>query len=526
MNSDDIVAIATGAGGALAVIRTSGATSIERVAKVFSRPKALITAPANTTIHGWILAPIDGASGANEAIKTSKANNANETYTATNTTNEANATNTPIPPPPATAKTPTTQRRATSQNRVDEVVLSIFRAPKSYTGENMVEISTHAGLAANLVFDALLAAGFTKAERGEFTLRAFLAGKLDLTAAESVTQVIAAKTSKALTEAQSHLNGELFSKIESIKRLLIDSVSAIEVDVEYPEDENTIAPNFSLDKARLAEKALRNLVKTFDTTRIFNEGVKVSLLGATNAGKSTLFNALLKTERSIVSPIAGTTRDYIEATVDLGGVPVVLFDTAGLRETSDEIEAVGVEKSLSMGALSALVLYLIDANARATKADEDFIRNCATPLIIALTKCDEVAESAMPSSPLPNPALLKKVFTPAFLDSLSQKNLPIVLISAKESFGLDALIAAIKKAIFKNAEPSEEESVALANTRQLKLVAESQKAVAHGLAVIDYSIDGAIEDFLSAIDSLAQVTGEVTTDDILGNIFSKFCVGK
>lgn len=469
MTGVDIAATATGFGGAVGLIRATGPTCIERVAKVFSRPKALLKAPGNTTLHGWIL--------------------------------------------------------DTQGQRVDEVVLLIFRAPKSYTGEDMVEVSTHGGvIAVTAVFNALLGAGFLQAERGEFTLRAFLAGKLDLTAAESVAQVVSAKTKRALGAAEAHLNGELFCKLDEIKKLLVDSVSAIEVDVEYPEDENTITQDFSLEKAFKAQKMLANLEKTFDTARLFNEGVKVALLGAVNAGKSTLFNALLKNERSIVSPIAGTTRDYIEASVDFGGVPAILFDTAGLRKTDDFIEAVGVEKSLDLAKGADVVLYLIDSTKRATSEDEDFIDNTQTPTITVLTKCDNADEKDLGEI---TQGFLEKVFSTDFLEKHKKAGESFVLVSAKESFGLDALTALLKKVVLKTFGGEESEGeVSLANERQLHLVKEARQCVDHGLMMAEQNIDGTIEDFLSAIDSLAQITGEVTTDDILSNIFSKFCVGK
>ena len=280
---EPICAIATAlAPAALGIVRCSGKNCIELVSKVFSRPKALLEAQGNSLVYGWI----------------------------------------------------------TSENqKIDEVMVSVYRCPKSFTGEDMIEISCHGGPSVvTAIHSLLLNRGFRQAERGEFTFRAYINGKADLTKAEAVREIIDSHTGESRSRAAGRLAGNLFEEINSIKKLIIDTLAAIEVEIEYPEDEETIADSFDKTDLEKAIQRLEQLSLSWKGEKLYQDGARVVLCGRTNAGKSSLFNGILKEERAIVSDIEGTTRDWIESWVDFDGLPVRLFDTAGLRETEDVIE--------------------------------------------------------------------------------------------------------------------------------------------------------------------------------------------
>ena len=305
---EPIAAIATAlAPSALGIVRTSGKGCIELVAKLFSRPASLLNAGGNTIVYGWIR---DG------------------------------------------------------DKKIDEVLVSVFRAPKSFTGEDMAEISCHGGPAVvSAINKLLLANGFREAERGEFTFRAYVNGKTDLTKAEAVREIIESRTDASRGRAAGRLSGSLFGEIDSIKKLLVDTLASIEVAVEYPEDEETIADSFDRTDIERAAFFLQSLVDSWKSEKLYQDGARVVLCGRTNAGKSSLFNTLLKEERAIVSDIEGTTRDWLESWADFGGIPVRLFDTAGLRATADIVEKQGVESARSLTKDADIVLYLVDGTA-------------------------------------------------------------------------------------------------------------------------------------------------------------------
>src|SRR5574344_1050904 len=304
---EPIAAIATAlAPAALGIIRTSGKNCIELVSKICSRPKALLSASGNTTVYGWIIDAAD------------------------------------------------------SSRRIDEVIASVYRAPKRFTGEDMVEISCHGGTAVvTAIYNLLIKNGFRPAERGEYTFRAYINGKTDLTRAEAVREIIDAKTDVSRSRAAGRLAGNLYEAIDGVKKRIVDTLASIEVEIEYPEDEETIADTFDRAGGEQAEKSLSELASSWAGEKLYQDGARVVLCGRTNAGKSSLFNALLKEDRAIVSDIAGTTRDWLESWVSFDGIPARLFDTAGLRKTDDFIEQKGVERTKDLSKDADIVLYLM-----------------------------------------------------------------------------------------------------------------------------------------------------------------------
>lgn len=448
---------------ALGIVRVSGKNCIELVSKVFSRPKALLEAEGNSLVYGWI------------------ENSADE--------------------------------------KIDEVMLGVYRAPKSFTGEDMVEIYCHGGPAVvTAIQNLMLKSGFRQANRGEYTFRAYINGKTDLTKAEAVKEIIDSHTDVSRSHAAGRLSGELFNQIDSIKKLIIDTLAAIEVEIEYPEDEETIADTFDRADIETAITKLQNLVDSWKGEKLYQDGARVVLAGKTNAGKSSLFNAILKEERAIVSDIEGTTRDWLESWASINGIPVRLFDTAGLRQTSDIIEAKGVELSKNLANDADLVLYLVDSTAGFSDDDKEFVCHCKEPLIIVFNKADKTDE-------------MQKNKNSSTLNELLQKTkinqTPVAFICAKNGDGLKELFEKMSE-ILTSGLSTEREQAGLGSARQKESVQEALNCTKHALVSADdnYTLDAVVQDLEDALDALGEVTGDVTPDDVLGSIFANFCVGK
>ncbi|OJF76474.1 MAG: tRNA uridine-5-carboxymethylaminomethyl(34) synthesis GTPase MnmE [Treponema sp. CETP13] len=493
---EPIAAIATAlAPSALAIIRVSGKNCIELISNVFSRPKALNNAKGNTLLYGWILAPAD-----HSIVKTTQ-----------------------------------TVERA----RIDEVMLAVYRNPKSFTGEDMVEIFCHGGVSpVKSVYNQLLKNGFREAEKGEYTFRAFLNGKTDLTRAEAVREIIDSKTDFSRGRAADRLSGTLFEQIESLKQQLANTLSHIEVGIEYPEDENAIKDSYDSEELRTIEKKLTELSSSWAAEKLYQEGTRIVLCGRTNAGKSSLFNTLLKQDRAIVSDIHGTTRDWIESWISFDGIPARLFDTAGLRETKDSIEAIGVERTKELAADADLNLYLIDATEGIKNEDknelEALLKNKnKTPLIVVINKTDiagtdtskEIADNLLSSfAKLPTTPILN---VPANNTNISITPDTIVFISAKKGTGISKLVATVRQTLTAKIGTSNMKT-GLGSERQKRAVDDAITSVNHAIHAPEKGLggDAVILDLEAAIASLGEITGEVSPDDILGNIFSQFCVGK
>ena len=488
--NDPVAAIATAlVPSALGIVRASGRGSIELLATLFSRPDALLSAGGNTLVHGWIL-DAEAAGGACGA------------------------------------------RAGDDRKKIDEVMVAIYRAPRSFTGEDSVEIIGHGGTAAVLaVYRACIAAGFRPAERGEFTFRSFANGHTDLARSEAIREIIGAETDKARERAAGRLSGNLSSEVTAIKDMILRALAAIEVEIEYPEDEETTKGAFDAKAIASATERLAALESSWAAEKLYQDGARVVLAGRTNAGKSSLFNAFLKEDRAIVSDIHGTTRDWLESAVDFDGIPVRIFDTAGLRETSDVIEAEGVERSKVLAKGADLVLYLVDGTEGLNNEDREFLSTASdstetvapgeeSPVILVWNKADREGSLPAPDTDS-NADPEKKALCVAAIQS----------VSAKRGTGISDLVHKASAMLVEGRNGS-----GSAATRTASLGTERQKiAIRSSISCLEHALQAAAEGFpMDAIaqdleDSLAvlgEVTGEVTSADILDTVFSGFCVGK
>lgn len=489
---EPIAAIATAlAPAALGIVRCSGKGVIELLAPLFSRPKALLSAEGNTIVYGWLTEPAAGQ----EAMG----------------------------------------------RRIDQVLVSVFRSPRSFTGEDMVEISCHGGPGmVTGILRLLTSHGFRAALPGEFTFRSFINGKADLTRAEAVQEIIAAKTDTSRGRAAGRLAGGLFQELDEIKSLLRETLAALEAEIEYPEDEEAIADAFDSSQLEEARRRLASLCASWSCERLYQDGVRVVLCGRTNAGKSSLFNTLLKEDRSIVSDIHGTTRDWIEGWVSFGGIPARLFDTAGLRESDDEVERHGIQRTQDLTAEADLILYVVDSTVGLTEEDREFLENrrraenssdcCGCDD----NRPDDNRTGDKPTAGSPPLALVLNKWDKVALHSLSEPGMDglpvdtVVRLSARTGQGTAQLVEEICRLLFRNISHAGAGQVGLGSERQKDCAQSALEAVVHGLEVAEegYTLDAVVQDVEEALESLGEITGEVTTEDILDTVFSRFCLGK
>ncbi len=394
-----------------------------------------------------------------------------------------------------------------TEEKIDTALAIYFKAPHSYTGEDIVELQMHGGIK-NLeyVLKMLLRYGARIAERGEFTKRAFLNGKMDLIEARAVLELIEAKTERSMKVALKRLFGALSDEIYKIKKDILSVISMVEGPIDFPFDVEEPDPDKLKSEIGAIRKKVKHLISSYNSGKRLQNGVKVAIVGKPNVGKSTLLNALLKFERAIVSEIPGTTRDTVEETVDFFGIPVRFIDTAGVRETDDTIERIGRERSLNTIKESDVVLFLFDSSD--DLAEEDFELAKITEgkdRIIVLNKTD------LPSKTTIND--LKEMFP----------NEEVIGISALKKDGVETL----EKRIFTRIAPSGNESLFITTEREKQILEDALSHLEKAEELLGKNMDELVsEELKEAVISLGVVTGENAPNEILDSIFSRFCIGK
>lgn len=395
---------------------------------------------------------------------------------------------------------------------IDEVLVSYFKTPKSYTTENMCEINTHGGnIVIRKILELCLKNGANLAEPGEFTKRAFLNGRIDLLQAESVIDVINAKSERELNTGIRQLEGILSKKIKEIKQEILDVMVNVDVSIDYPEyDIENVTNKQILNMLDNVKTKLEILEKSFDNGKIIKEGIKTAIVGKPNVGKSSLLNAILKEDRAIVTEYEGTTRDTIEEFVNIEGIPLKLIDTAGIRDAKDEVEKIGIAKSKEIAKDADLVIAIFDSSKELSEEDIqilDIIKN--KKAIILLNKVD------LNSVLNENDIRFKKV---------TDKILKISVLNGK---GLEELYSLISK-MFNLDEINVDNDVIITNLRHRNLISKAIENVkkARNTAEENMPIDIIAIFVKDILEDLGNITGEYVTDDIISEIFSKFCLGK
>jgi tRNA modification GTPase len=459
LDGDTICAVATSLGeGGIGVIRVSGEKAIQVVSQIFEakgRP-SLSKAKTHTIHYGRIIDP------------------------------------------------------ATGQG-IDEVLVSLMRAPRTYTREDVVEIGCHGGsLLLRRVLKSLLVRGARLAAPGEFTKRAFLNGRLDLTQAEAVLDLIRAKTEAAQRAALGQLQGGLSERVHQIREPLITLIAHIEAAMDFAEEEiEVIKPKTIVQKAETACGAIRGLIQSAEEGRILRDGIATAIAGRPNVGKSSLLNALLQEDRAIVTPLPGTTRDVLEETVNVNGVPVCIMDTAGLRSPQDPVEREGVRRTLQAVASADLVLAVFDLSEPLQPEDLEVLAALGgKQTLVVLNKADQACR-------LDAADLNRRLPTTRF-----------VQVSAITGFGMDSLRQAICDTVFEGKAISDHPM--LVNLRHKEALLRSDKALESLVQAVDQRMphEFLAADLRCAVDALGEIVGEVTTEDILDRIFRDFCIGK
>ena len=455
MSNETICALATAPGGAIGIIRVSGPQSIEVLSRVFT--KDVSSAQPNTIHYGHIK---DGS------------------------------------------------------EIIDEVMVSLFRAPHSYTGEDSVEISCHGSrYILNSVLALLIENGCRQANPGEFTQRAFLNGKMDLSQAEAVADLIASSNKATHQMAMSQLRGHFSSQLAMLREQLLKLTSLLELELDFSDHEDLEFADRSelLELTKTIDNHITRLARSFETGQALKQGIPVAIVGKTNVGKSTLLNALLKDDRAIVSDIHGTTRDTIEDTIDINGITFRFIDTAGIRQTSDEVEQIGIERTYAAIEKARIILWLIDTNPTAEEIQEMQERCSNKSLIIIINKIDKQTDIS-----------IKDLST-----RLSTLRLHLLSISAK--FGTN--LSDLESAIYQAADiPSiQENDIIVSNARHYDALTRAHDHIQRVIDGLQIQLSGDLlsEDLRQALDTLAEITGgQITPNEVLGNIFTHFCVGK
>ena len=448
MSVDTICALATAPGGAIGIVRISGNETLEILSRVFT--KDLTNAQPNTIHYGHI-------------------RNGEET--------------------------------------IDEVLVSVFRAPHSYTGEESAEISCHGSrYILNKVLALLIANGCRQAGPGEFTQRAYLNGKMDLSQAEAVADLIASTNQATHQIAMSQLRGHFSSKLAQLREQLLKLTSLLELELDFSDHEDLEFADRSelMDLTKTIDNHITRLAKSFETGQTLKQGIPVAIVGKTNVGKSTLLNRLLKDDRAIVSDVHGTTRDTIEDTIDINGITFRFIDTAGIRQTQDEVEQIGITRTYAAIDKARIVLWLIDAEPSTEEINDIIQRTENKKLIIIKNKADKADNN-----------------------SYNLLNYPFITISAKFGTGIEELEQAIYEAA--NIPALTENDIIVTNARHYDALVRAHDSIQRVIDGLQMQLSGDLlsEDLRQALDTLAEITGgQITPNEVLGNIFKNFCVGK
>ena len=446
--NDTICALATAPGGAIGIIRISGPQALEILSRVFT--KDVSAAPANTIHYGHIK---NGA------------------------------------------------------EIVDEVMASLFRAPHSYTGEDSVEISCHGSrYILNKVLNLLIAEGCRQAGPGEFTKRAYLNGKMDLSQAEAVADLIASTNQATHQIAMSQLRGHFSSKLAQLREQLLKLTSLLELELDFSDHEDLEFADRSelMELTKTIDNHITHLSNSFETGQAIKQGIPVAIVGKTNVGKSTLLNRLLKDDRAIVSDVHGTTRDTIEDTIDIKGITFRFIDTAGIRQTQDEVEQIGITRTYAAIDKARIVLWLIDSEPSIKEINDILQRTDNKKLIVIKNKADKADNN-----------------------SYNSLKLPFISISAKFGKGIEELEQAIYEAA--DIPTLTENDIIVTNARHYEALVRAHEHIQRVIDGLQMQLSGDLlsEDLRLTLDTLAEITGgQITPNEVLGNIFKNFCVGK
>ena len=454
---DTIAAISTPPGeGAISIVRLSGETALD-VANAVFKGKDLSQVPSHTINYGHIIDP-------------------------------------------------------QTDETLDEVMVSVMRAPKTFTREDVIEINCHGGIVAtNRILQLLLGSGARLAEPGEFTKRAFLNGRIDLTQAESVMDLIRAKTDRAMQVAVNQLDGNLQHLIQNLRQEILEVLAQVEVNIDYPEyDTDQMTTQMLLEKAELVKTSVAQLLKTAGQGKVLREGLATAIVGRPNVGKSSLLNHMLHEDKAIVTDVAGTTRDVLEEYVNVRGVPLKLVDTAGIHDTDDKVEKIGVERSRQAITKADLILLVLDQSQPLTDEDRQLLAATADKKRIVI---------------------LNKQDLPAQLDETELRQLvseaEVLPTSVLTSAGMDDLDNRIADLFFGGIENSQS-TVMVSNSRQIGLLRQAQASLDAVIAGIDAGmpVDLVQIDMTAAWDQLGEITGEAAPDELITQLFSQFCLGK
>lgn len=458
MEFDTIAAISTALGeGAIGIVRLSGDEAVQLADRVYRGKKPLQEVPSHTIVYGHIVDP-----------KTDEI--------------------------------------------IDEVMVSVLRAPRTFTREDVIEINCHGGLVSvNRVLQLVLNHGARLAEPGEFTKRAFLNGRIDLSQAEGVIDLIRAKTDRAMNVALKQVEGRLSTKISSLRQALLETVAHVEVNIDYPEyDAETMTLDMLKDRAQFVKKEIDKLLMTAQQGKILREGLSTVIIGRPNVGKSSLLNSLVHENKAIVTDIPGTTRDVIEEYVNVRGVPLRLVDTAGIRETEDIVERIGVERSREVLKEAELILLVLNFGEELSKEDEALFEAISGMEAIVIVNKTDVEQK---------------------IDLTRVRELaagrPVITTSIVQDQGIDELEAAIASLFFESGIESGDVTY-VSNSRHIALLEQAKRAVEDALEAIemDVPIDMVQIDITRAWELLGEIIGDSVHESLIDQLFSQFCLGK